>query len=48
MFPITINALSLGYTRFHANLPWDVCDPEIGEIWSFATYAQARAFAKAR
>ena len=47
MFPLTVAALSIGYTQFHAHLPWDVCNPEVGEIWSFATYEEARAFAKA-
>ena len=47
MFPLTVAALSIGYTQFHAHLPWDVCNSEVGEIWSFATYEEARAFAKA-
>lgn len=46
MFPLTVNALTIGYTCYFPDKPWDVCDPEVGEIWSFKTYAEAYAFAK--
>lgn len=48
MFPLTIGSLTLGYTGYFPDRPWEVCDPEVGEIWSFETYAEAKAFAKAR
>ena len=48
MFPVSVNGLSIGYTRYFPDRPWDACDHELGEIWSFATYEEARAFAKAR
>ncbi len=46
LFPVPVNGLAIGYTCYDPNKPWDVCDPEVGEIWSFATYGEAYAFAK--
>ncbi len=46
LFPVPVNGLAIGYTCYDPNKPWDVCDPEVGEIWSFATHGEAYAFAK--
>ena len=45
MIPVSANGVSIGYINYFPSLPWNV---EVGEIWGFATYREARAFAKAR
>ena len=46
--PLSVNSFAIDYSCFFPDKPWDVCDQSIGEMWSFATYADARNFAKSR
>ena len=48
MIPVSANGVSIGYINYFPSLPWEVWNVEVGEIWGFATYREARAFAKAR
>jgi hypothetical protein len=48
MIPVSANGVSIGYVNYFPSLPWEVWNVEVGEIWGFATYREARAFAKAR
>ena len=47
-YPVHVGTLIIGFISCWPSTPWEVMDPDVGEIWPFATYAEAHAFAKAR